>query len=190
MYMSKLTLQRAKEILPKHTTEQHLFVHAACVSAAMGAMADYFGEDRDHWEAIGWLHDVDYEKYPSTEEHCHHVRELLEPEGVDEADIRSIISHGWGLTCDEVKPESKLEKSLFTVDELTGIIHAYALMRREGMDGMGGKSLREKYRARKFAAVCDRSVIEQGFEMLGLDPAVVMQCCIDGMTAHKEEIGF
>ena len=188
--MSKLTLERAKEILPKHTTEQHLFVHAACVSAAMGAMAETFGEDRDHWEAIGWLHDVDYEKYPSTEEHCHHVRELLEPEGVDEEDIRSIISHGWGLTCNEVKPESNLEKSLFTVDELTGIIHAYALMRPEGMDGMSVKSFRKKYKDRKFAAKCDRAVIEQGFSMLGMDPAVVIQRCIDGMTAHKEEIGF
>ena len=188
--MSKLTLERAKELLPRHTTEDHLFVHAACVSAAMGAMADYFGEDRDHWEAIGWLHDVDYEKYPSTEEHCHHVREFLEPEGVDEADIRSIISHGWGLTCNEVKPESNLEKSLFTVDELTGIIHAYALMRPEGMDGMSVKSFRKKYKDRKFAAKCDRAVIEQGFSMLGMDPAVVMQRCIDGMTAHKEEIGL
>ena len=134
--MSKLTLERAKEILPKHTTEHHLFIHAACVSAAMGAMADYFGEDKDHWEAIGWLHDVDYEKYPSTEEHCHHVRELLEPEGVDEEDIRSIISHGYGITTNEVEPTTNLEKSLFTVDELTGIIHAYGLMRPEGMDGM------------------------------------------------------
>ena len=188
--MSKLTLERAKEILPKHTTEPHLFVHAACVSAAMGAMADAFGEDKDHWEAIGWLHDVDYEKYPSVEEHCHHVREFLEPEGVDEEDIRSIISHGWGLTCDEVKPESNLEKSLFTVDELTGIIHAYGLMRPEGMDGMSVKSFKKKYKDRKFAAKCDRAVIEQGFEMLGMDPAVVMQCCIDGMTARKEEIGL
>ena len=65
--MSKLTLARAKELLPKHTTESHLFTHAACVSAAMGAMADYYGEDKDHWEAIGWLHDVDYEQFPSTE---------------------------------------------------------------------------------------------------------------------------
>ena len=170
--MSKLTLERAKELLPRHTTEDHLFVHAACVSAAMGAMADYFGEDRDHWEAIGWLHDVDYEQYPSTEEHCHHVREFLEPEGVDEADIRSIISHGYGITTDEVKPETNLEKSLFTVDELTGIVHAY------------------KYKDLKFAAKCDREVINRGIEMLGLEPAVVMQACIDGMTAHKEEIGF
>lgn len=83
--MSRLTLEKAKEILKKHTTEDHLFTHAQSVSAAMGAMADYFHEDRDHWEAIGYLHDVDYEEYP--EEHCRHVREFLAPEGVDEEDI-------------------------------------------------------------------------------------------------------
>ena len=77
--MSQLTLAKAKEILPKYTTEDHLFTHAMAVSAAMGAMADYFHADKDHWEAIGYLHDVDYEKYPN--EHCHHVREFLEPEG-------------------------------------------------------------------------------------------------------------
>ena len=188
--MSKLTLARAKEILPKHTTEPHLFVHAACVSAAMGAMAEHYGGDRDHWEAIGWLHDVDYQRYPSTEEHCHHVRELLAPEGVDEEDIRSIISHGWGITTDEAEPVSLLEKSLFTVDELTGIVHAYALMRPEGMDGMSVKSFRKKYKDLKFAAKCSREVIERGFAMLGEEPGVVMQCCIDGMTAHKDEIGI
>ena len=188
--MSELTLERAKEILPKHTTEKHLFVHAACVSAAMGAMAEHFGEEKDHWEAIGWLHDVDYEQYPSMEEHCHHVREFLEPEGVEEADILSIISHGYGLTTDEAEPRSNLEKSLFTVDELTGIVHAYALMRPEGMDGMSLKSFKKKYKDRKFAAKCNREVIERGFQMLGEDPGVVMQCCIDGMTAHKEDIGF
>ena len=93
--MSRLTLAKAKEILKKHTTEPSLFTHAACVSAAMGALADYYHEDKDYWEAIGWLHDVDYEKFPS--EHCHHVRELLAPEGVDEEDIRIIISHGYGV---------------------------------------------------------------------------------------------
>ena len=186
--MSVLTLVKAKEILAKHTTEAHLFTHAAAVSAAMEALAEHFGADAEHWAAIGWLHDVDYEKYPN--EHCRHVRELLEPEGVDEEDIRSIISHGYGLVSDEKPPETDMEKSLFAVDELTGIVHAYALMRPEGMEGMSVKSFRKKYKDRKFAAKCDRAVIEQGFEMLGMDPAVVMQCCIDGMTAHKEEIGF
>ena len=93
--MSTLTLAKAKEILKKHTTEDHLFTHAAAVSAAMGAMASIFGGDKDHWEAIGYLHDVDYEAFPH--EHCHHVREFFEPEGVYEEDIKTIISHGWGL---------------------------------------------------------------------------------------------
>jgi len=142
--MSRLTLEKAKEILKKHTTEDHLFIHAQSVSAAMGAMADYFHEDRDHWEAIGYLHDVDYEESP--EEHCRHVREFLAPEGVDEEDIRTIISHGWGVCTDEFEPATPLEKSLFTVDELTGIIMAYALMRPEGIDGMELKGFKKKFK--------------------------------------------
>ena len=181
-----LTLEKAKEILKKHTTEPSLFTHAACVSAAMGKMAEIFGADKEHWEAIGYLHDVDYEEHP--ESHCHHVREYLEPEGVDADDIRSIISHGYGLCTDEVKPETDMEKSLFTVDELTGIVHAYALMRPERMDGMELKSFKKKYKDKKFAAGCKREVINEGFEMLGLDPSVVMQAVIDGMSDHKDEI--
>ena len=141
--MSELTLEQAKQILAKHTTEAHLFTHAAAVSAAMGAMADHFGADKEHWEAVGYLHDVDYEKYP--DEHCLHVRELLEPEGEPEEDIRAIISHGYGITMEEVKPETDMEKSLFAVDELTGIVQAYALMRPEGLDGMAVKSLKKKF---------------------------------------------
>ena len=167
--MGQLTLAKAKEILPKYTTEDHLFTHAAAVSAAMGAMAAIYGGDKDHWEAIGYLHDVDYEKYPN--EHCHHVREFLAPEGVDEDDIKTIISHGYGLCTDEVIPTTDIEKSLFTVDELTGVVHAYALMRPEGITG-------------------NRDVIKKGFEMLGLDQNVVMQACIDGMTEHKDELGL
>ncbi|WP_415945357.1 HD domain-containing protein [Selenomonas montiformis] len=186
--MSTLTLKRAKEILAKHTTKPHLFLHAAAVSAAMGAMADHFGADKEHWEAVGYLHDVDYEKYP--DEHCHHVRELLEPEGIDEEDIRAILSHGWGITTDEAEPETDMEKSLFTVDELTGIVQAYALMRPEKMDGMALKSLKKKFKDKRFAAKCSRDIIQRGFAMLGMEPGEVMQCCIDGMTAHKEELGF
>ncbi|MBR1395967.1 MAG: hypothetical protein IJ563_00330 [Selenomonadaceae bacterium] len=186
--MSKLTLDKAKEILNKYTTEQHLLIHAAAVSAAMGAMANYFHADKDHWQAIGYLHDVDYEKYP--DEHCHHVRELLEPEGVDEDDIKSIISHGYGVTTDECEPTTDLEKSLFAVDELTGIVHAYALMRPENMDGMSVKSLKKKYKDKRFAAGCSRDIINLGVGKLDLDLGVVMQCCIDGMTEHKSELGF
>lgn len=186
--MIQLTLSKAKEILKKHTTEDHLFTHAAAVSAAMGAMADYFHQDKEHWEAIGYLHDVDYEAYP--DEHCHHVREFLEPEGVDPSDIRSIISHGYGLCTDEYKPETDLEKSLFTVDELTGVIMAYALMRPEGITGMELKGLKKKFKDKHFAAGCNRDVIKEGFAMLGIPQDDVTLACIRGMTAHKEELGL
>ena len=108
--MAQLTLEQAKSILKKHTTEEHLFTHAAAVSAAMGAMAEHFGEDKGYWEAVGYLHDVDYEKFP--DEHCKHVRELLAPEGVDDETIETIISHGWGLCVDEPEPKTPIQKSL------------------------------------------------------------------------------
>ena len=186
--MGKLTLERAKEILAKHTTTEHLFHHAAAVSAAMEAMAEAYGEDKDHWAAIGWLHDVDYEKWP--DEHCHHVRELLEPEDVDEDDIKAIISHGYGITTDEAQPVSNLEKSLFAVDELTGIIQAYALMRPERMTDMAVKSLKKKYKDKKFAAKCNREIINRGIENLGMELGEVMGHCIKGMQEHHEEIGL
>ena len=186
--MSTLTLAKAKEILQKHTTEDHLFTHAAAVSAAMGAMASIFGGDKDHWEAIGYLHDVDYEAFPN--EHCHHVREFLEPEGVDEEDIKTIISHGWGLCSHEVEPTTDIEKSLFTVDELTGVVMAYALMRPEGISGMELKGLKKKFTPPHPPPGCNRDVIKQGFAMLGMEAGEVMQACIDGMTAHKDELGL
>ena len=184
--MSELTLARAKEILHKHTTEPHLFVHAAAVSAAMGAMAEHFGEDKEHWQAIGYLHDVDFEKFP--EEHCLHVRELLEPEGVDEADIDTIISHAYGLHPVSVKPETNCQKSLYAVDELTGIVHAYSLMRPEKFDGMNVKSLKKKFKDKRFAAKCNREVITKGVEDLGMTLDDVMALCIKGMSEHADEL--
>ena len=186
--MDSLTLAKAKEILAKHTKEAHLFVHAAAVSAAMEAMAEYYGADAAHWAAIGWLHDVDYEKYP--DEHCHHVRELLEPEGVSEEDIGSIISHGYGVVTNEKEPQTDMEKCLFAVDELTGIVHAYALMRPEGMKGMEVKSLKKKFKDKRFAAKCDRDLIQKGIDRLGLDLSVVMEYCIKGMQTHEAELGL
>ena len=184
----KLTLTKAKEILAKHVTEEHLLIHAVAVSAAMEAMAKHFNADVEHWSAIGYLHDVDYEKFPN--EHCKHVRELLEPEGVDEDDIKTIISHGYGICTDEVEPTTDLEKSLFAVDELTGIVHAYALMRPENMTGMSVKSLKKKFKDKRFAAGCNREIINLGVGKLGLELGDVMQLCIDGMTAHAAELGF
>ncbi|MEA5058535.1 MAG: HD domain-containing protein [Candidatus Pelethousia sp.] len=186
--MAKLTLERAKELLEKHVHEQHLFNHALAVSAAMGAMAEHFGEDAGHWRAIGYLHDVDFEKFP--EEHCKHVRELLAGEGLDEEDISAIISHGYGLCTNEVEPTTPLTKSLFTVDELTGIVMAAALMRPTGISDMEVKSLKKKFKDKGFAAKCDRAVIQQGCDMLGMDLAEVMGLVIAGMQKEAETLGI
>jgi predicted hydrolase (HD superfamily) len=186
--MAQLTLEQAKTILAKHVTEPHLFTHAIAVSGAMGAMAEYFGADKAHWEAVGYLHDVDFEKYP--EEHCCHVRELLDGEGIDEADIRAIISHGYGLCTEEARPESDMEKSLFTVDELTGIVMTTALMRPAGISDMEVKSVKKKFKDKKFAAKCSREVITQGCEMLNLPLDTVIERTIEGMRTHMDELGI
>ncbi len=185
--MAQLTLAQAKAILQKHVQEAHLLTHALAVSSAMGAMAEHFGQDREYWEAVGYLHDVDYEKYP--EEHLQHARELLEPEGVEETDIRAILSHGYGL-CSDVKPETELEKSLFTVDELTGIVQAAALMRPTGISDLEVKSLKKKFKDKKFAAKCSREVIEQGCGMLGMELSDVMELVIRGMRREMAALGI
>lgn len=182
-----LSLERATELNGTMVTEEHLIIHAKNVSYAMGAMAEHFGENVEHWQAVGILHDYDYEKYP--EEHLQHTRELLEAEGVEEADIRAILSHGYGL-CSDVKPETELEKSLFTVDELTGIVQAASLMRPTGISDLEVKSLKKKYKDKKFAAKCSREVIDSGCEMLGMENTAVMEIVIRGMQQHMEALGI
>lgn len=185
--MAQLTLQRAKELLNKHVTEKHLFSHALAVSAAMGAMAEHFGESREYWEAIGYLHDVDFEKYP--EEHLNHVRELLNGEAVEEADIRAILSHGYGIRND-MEPKTNLEKSLFTVDELTGIVMTTALMRPGGISDLEVKSVLKKFKDRRFAAKCDRDLILRGCDMLSLPLETVIERAIAGMRRYMEGLGL
>ena len=107
--MAQVTMEQAERLIKANVTEQHLFTHARAVSAAMGAMAEHFGADKAHWEAVGYLHDVDYEKFP--EEHLAHTRELLSGEDIDESDIRAILSHGYGI-CTDVEPQTYMEKSL------------------------------------------------------------------------------
>lgn len=122
-------------------------------------MAKHFGEDPEHWAAVGYLHDYDYEKYP--EEHLQHTEEPLRVAGVPEEDIRAILSHGYSI-CNDVKPETNMEKSLFTVDELSGIIQAAARMRPNGIVDMDLKGFMKKWKNKKFAAKCNRLLILQG----------------------------
>ena len=180
-----LTVKRAKELNDAQMTEHHLIIHAKNVMYAMGAMADHFGADREHWMAIGYLHDYDYEKYP--EEHLQHTEKELLAEGVDGSDVRAIMSHGYGI-CSDVKPETELEKSLFAVDELTGIIQACARMRPMGIRDLEVKSFMKKFKDKKFAAKCDRDLIIRGCEMLGMEVSDVAAICIEGMKPYAEEI--
>ena len=180
-----LSLERAAELNGTMVTDEHLIIHAKNVSYAMGAMAEHFGENVEYWQAVGLLHDYDYEKYP--EEHLQHTQEPLLAAGVDEEAVRAIMSHGWGI-CTDVKPETNLEKSLFTVDELTGIIQACARMRPMGIRDLEIKSFMKKYKDRKFAAKCDRDIILKGCEMLGMELKDVAAICIEGMKEHAEEL--
>jgi len=182
-----LTLERAKEINQDMVTEPHLIIHSTNVMAAMGAMAEHFGEDKEHWMAVGYLHDFDYEKYP--EEHLQHTKEPLLAAGVSEEDVHAILSHGYGIVND-VKPETPMEKSLFTVDELTGIIEACARMRPHGITDLNTKSFMKKFKDKRFAAKCNREVILQGCEMLGMDIKDVAEICIEGMKPYAAEIGL
>ena len=182
-----LTLERAKELNGTMVQQENLLIHEKNVCYAMGAMARHFGEDEEHWQAIGMLHDYDYEKYP--EEHLQHTAEPLLAAGVEEADVRAILSHGWGL-CSDVKPESNLEKSLYTVDELTGIIQACARMRPHGLQDLETKSVIKKFKDKKFAAKCDREVILRDCEMLGMELREVAELCIKGMRPHAAELGL
>ena len=182
-----LTLKEATELNATMVTEEHLILHAKNVCYAMGAMAKHFGEDPEHWQAIGMLHDYDYEKYP--EEHLQHTAEPLREAGVSEEEIRAILSHGYGI-CSDVEPITNMEKSLFTVDELTGIIQAAARMRPNGISDMEIKSFMKKFKDKKFAAKCDRGLIIKGCEMLGMDVRDVAEICIEGMKEHAEELGL
>ena len=180
-----LTMERAKELLNTTTTEEHLFLHAKNVSVAMGGMANHFGADAAHWEAIGYLHDYDYEQHPDA--HLQHTEEPLLATGLTPEEVRAILAHGYGH-CNDVQPLTDLEKSLFTVDELTGIIQAAARMRPMGITDMEISSFMKKFKDKKFAAKCDREVIKRGCEMLGMEVKDVAAICIEAMKPYAEQL--
>ena len=186
----KLTLSRAKELLSTTTTASHLIVHATNVRGCMEAFARHFGqtpEEIEHWGAVGFLHDYDYERFP--EEHLKHTESELLAEGVDAADIRAIMSHGWSIVND-IKPTTDLEKSLYCADELSGIVWATALMRPTGISDLEPKSVVKKFKDKKFAAGCNRDIIHLGTELVGLDLPTAIAICIDGMKPYAGETGL
>ena len=141
-----------------------------------------YGDEADFWEAVGILHDLDFERWP--EEHCVKCQELMRERGIDESVIRAAASHGYGMTGADVKPEHQMEKVLFAADELTGLIGAAALMRPSRSVGdLEVKSVKKKYKDKKFAAGCSREVIERGAAMLGWELDELMEKTILAMRA-------
>ena len=180
-----LTMEKAKHLLETTTTQEHLLLHAKNVSVAMGGLADRFGADRAHWEAIGYLHDYDYEQHP--EEHLQYTAEPLRAAGLEEEEIRAILAHGYEIIND-VEPLTNMEKSLFTVDELTGIIQAAARMRPAGITDMEIASFMKKFKDKKFAAKCDRELIKKGCAMLNMEVRDVAAVCIEAMKQFADEL--
>ena len=186
--MQHIDRSSAWELLHKHVHSQQLIRHALAVEAAMGYFARQFGEDEEPWRVIGLCHDIDYEQYP--EEHLQHSRGILEEAGWPEQYIRAVQSHGWSI-CTDVKPETLLEKTLFTVDELTGLVSASALVRpSKSILDMKAKSVKKKWNAKAFSAGVDRSIIEQGADMLSMELNEVITWTIMGMREAADELGL
>ncbi len=188
MEKKKPTREEALALLKKHNKSDALIKHALAVEAVMAQFAQKFGEDEEKWRVIGLAHDLDYEKYP--EEHCRKVREILEEEGWPEDYIRAIQSHGWKI-CSEVEPVERMEKVLYTIDELTGLIVATVLLRpsRSILD-LTAKSVKKKWKQKGFAAGVNREVIEEGAQLLGMDLTEVIEETIRGMQKAAEELGL
>jgi putative nucleotidyltransferase with HDIG domain len=186
--MEKPTREDAWKLLTEFTNSESLIAHALAVEGVMRYLARKAGEDEEVWGVIGLIHDMDYEKYP--DQHCIKVRELMSERGWPEEYIRAVQSHGWGI-CTDVKPESRLEKSLYAIDELTGLVTATALVRpsRSVMD-MKAKSVKKKWKTTGFSAGVDRSIIEKGAEMLSVELDELITDTIMGMRDVAEDIGL
>ncbi len=184
----KLSREEAWELLTEYTKTPALQAHALAVEATMCHFARLNGEDDEVWGVAGLLHDLDYEQFP--EEHCKKAVEIMREHGVDEVYIRAMSCHGYGL-CTDTKPESQMEKVLFTIDELTGLINAVCLMRpSKSVLDLEVKSVKKKFKDKRFAAGVNRDVIRSGCEMLGMELDEVIQETIAGMKEKAEEIGL
>ena len=175
------TVDEAWELLQKYNKEPFHLEHGQVVSKVLGVFAKTHDPDRvAFWQAVGMLHDIDFELYP--DQHCIKANEMLHEMGMDEEFIHAIVSHAWGI-CSDVEPVSYMEKVLFAVDELTGLIGAAALMRPTGFEGMEAKSVAKKFKDKKFAAGCSRDVIRQGAEMLGIELNELFEKTLAAMQA-------
>ncbi|HZH93703.1 MAG TPA: HD domain-containing protein [Tissierellaceae bacterium] len=184
----KPTREEAYELLTKYVENDSQIKHALAVEATMVHFAQLYNEDPEKWGVIGLIHDLDYDKYP--EEHCKVTEQILKEEGWPEDYIRGVLSHGWKL-CTDVEPRETMEKVIYTIDELTGLVAATALMRpSKSIMDMEAKSVKKKWGQKSFAAGVNRDVIAEGAEMLGMDLKEVIHETIMGMRKVADEIGL
>ena len=185
---TNITEKQAVELLLKYNKDSFHLQHAATVQSVMKWYAEKlgYGEDADNWGLVGLLHDIDFEEYP--DEHCIKAPELLAEIGASDQLIHAVCSHGYEITVD-IKPEHEMEKVLFAADELTGLIGAAALMRpSKSVSDMELKSLKKKFKDKKFAAGCSRDIIAKGAEMLGWELDKLLDMTLCAMRDKENEI--
>lgn len=181
-----MTREEAWELLTEYNKEPFHLEHAQVVENTMKYFAEElgYGEEKEFWGIVGLLHDLDFEKYP--EEHCIKSQEIMRARGVDERIIHATASHGYGITVD-IKPEHEMEKILFAVDELTGLIGAAVIMRpSKSVQDLELKSLKKKFKSKGFAAGCSREVIERGADMLGWTLDELMERTIGALRTFQD----
>lgn len=182
-----VTREQAVELFHKYNKSESLWHHALCVEAVMRTFAAEAGEDVDYWGIVGLLHDIDWEMFP--DQHCRKAPELLAEIGMPDDMVHAICSHGWGLVSD-VEPQRQMEKILYAVDELTGLVYATALMRPERMAGMSVKSVKKKWSSKSFAAGVNREVIEKGAQMADVTKEHLIEVTIQALTSISDQIGL
>lgn len=182
------TYNEALSLLKEFNQSESLLKHAYCVEGVMRYMARKADQDEEKWGIVGLMHDLDYERFP--EQHCRKTQQLLEERGWPEEYIRAIVSHGWGI-CNDVEPQSKMEKTLYAIDELTGLIIAVALVRpSRSVADLEARSVMKKWKDRAFAAGANRSLIEKGSAMLGVELTELVTDVIMGMRQVADKIGL
>ncbi|WP_457607822.1 HDIG domain-containing metalloprotein [Nitratifractor sp.] len=177
----------ALALLKEYNENPALVQHGIQVGACMAHFAEKNGEDVERWEIVGLLHDLDYEKFP--DQHCHKAAAIMQERGYDEETIRAMMSHAWGI-CTDVEPQSLMEKTLYAVDELSGLVNACVLVRpSKSIMDLSVKSVKKKFKQKSFAAGVDREIVRKGAEMLGLELDELISEVIEGMKARAEECG-
>ena len=184
--MDKPTRDDAWNLLNKYVQSDNLIKHCLAVEGVMRYLARKHGEDEEKWGVVGLIHDVDYQQYP--DQHCTKVRDILEEQGWPEEYIRAVQSHGYSRV-NEIEPQSLMEKSLFAIDELTGLVTATALVRpSKSVLDTKAKSVKKKWKDKGFSAAVDRDLIQSGVDRLGVELTELISDTIMGM--RDVEIGL